>query len=318
MATGVSAKEGPGGGTNHASLEMLKSYWGVTPGYYCKGKKPSIPLPLVRAGIGAEILGPPPVDAEAFMKLADLKRGIGQYLDADANNGNTKRFSPFAPDFVGSPSDYPPSAFREWAPRTPGIIPDFSQRHPGSVEKVLHESQPAMLFQEAKKLDDFLNNQSLVILFTWKGKKLLFAGDAQAGNWLYWLFDLDKPSKTPGQADLSEHGASILSSLDFYKVGHHGSTNATPLSVVEALGDGFAALCPTEADSFGDPEKASEVPRIPLLEALARKGAVVRSDQFPARVGEESVPATKGTTRKLPTPKQGRFELGPCYVDYFV
>jgi len=31
----------------------------------------------------------------------------------------------------------------------------------------------------AAGLNSFLNNQSLVVLFSWKGKNLLFAGDAQ-------------------------------------------------------------------------------------------------------------------------------------------
>ena len=63
-------------------------------------------------------------------------------------------------------------------------------------------------------LDRFLNNTSLILLFEVKGKKLLFPGDAQLENW-QWALSQD------GIPDL-------LKDVDVYKVGHHGSRNATP------------------------------------------------------------------------------------------
>lgn len=68
-------------------------------------------------------------------------------------------------------------------------------------------------------LDDFLNNTSLILLFEVRGKKLLFPGDAQLENWSYAL----------EQAGVKE----ILKDVDLYKVGHHGSRNATPKSLWE-------------------------------------------------------------------------------------
>src|SRR4030095_11827969 len=61
-------------------------------------------------------------------------------------------------------------------------------------------SQPDMLAAAAAKIENFLNNQSLVVLFEFDGKKLLFAGDAQGGNWEYWLFKTKGPVKDPTQA----------------------------------------------------------------------------------------------------------------------
>ena len=49
------------------------------------------------------------------------------------------------------------------------------------------------------------------------GRRLLFPGDAQIENWSYSF----RPEAPP---DLKAK----LSALDFYKVGHHGSRNATP------------------------------------------------------------------------------------------
>jgi beta-lactamase superfamily II metal-dependent hydrolase len=314
-ATGMSLTEGPGGGTNAKSLQLLKTTLGVKPQYLSRGETPKLPAGLVAAGMEAIILGPPPVDATEFMKLMDLKKGVGQYLDAVQDGGN-EHFAAFGPGWKAEPTDYPTSAFREWAPRKAGVMPDFSRRYPERIQQILQDVQPAALYLAAKQLDDFLNNQSLVVLFTWKQKKLLFAGDAQAGNWEYWLYDLDQPSKTGVGEKLTEQGESILGSLDFYKMGHHGSTNATPISAVTAMGKGFAAMCSTEAGSFGSVENESEVPRIPLLDALVKKCALVRSDQFAATVNGETIPPQPDLTQELPKPERGRFEVGSCFVDY--
>jgi len=108
-----------------------------------------------------------------------------------------------------------------------------------------------------KKLDAFLNNQSLVVLFTFKGKKLLFVGDAQAGNWEYWMYG-GTPDRAPSVDTMSSAGRAILADLDFYKVGHHGSTNATPITAVEAMGGRFASMCSTEKDTYGNADIGTE------------------------------------------------------------
>ena len=101
------------------------------------------------------------------------------------------------------------------------------------MQAVLENMQPDVLAATADKLDGTLNNQSLVVLFTCRGKKLLFVGDAQSGNWEYWLYG-SVTGKAPG---IGTEGDEILGSIDFYKVGHHGSTNATPIPAVGALNE---------------------------------------------------------------------------------
>ena len=54
------------------------------------------------------------------------------------------------------------------------------------MERSLKACQPEAALVAAKQLNSFLNNQSLVVLFEYKGKRLLFVGDAQAGNWEHW------------------------------------------------------------------------------------------------------------------------------------
>ena len=268
-ATGVARNaksEGPGGGSNAKSLALLKkglktpSGKTVAPKYYYKGQPPELPESLAKAGVQAEILGPPKPGKEAFLKLNDLKKGVGQYLGAarGAGGGKSAKFIPFSREYVTTADAYPSSAFREWAPKLSDGRWDFTARDPKAMEQAVKAALPASVFAAAKKIDGALNNQSLVVLFTWKDKKLLFAGDAQAGNWEYWLYDTDTPTRDPSQIKLSSVGAKVLGELDFYKVGHHGSTNATPISAVEAMGTGFVSMCPVSTSvGPGRPESAT-------------------------------------------------------------
>lgn len=301
-------KPGKGGGTNAASLAFLKTGLGLTPQYYAKGDKPALPKVLRDAGLTAEILGPPPADEFDFLKLMDLKKGVGQYL-GESGTGSGKQFDPFGTPWHGKADEFQSSAFREWE-RTSSKEPS------AAMEKAIKAAQPDLLFTAAKTLDGFLNNQSLVVYFTFQGKKLLFAGDAQGGNWEYWMFG-GTPDKAPSVDQIDKDSKAILSKLDFYKVGHHGSTNATPISAVQTMGGDFASMCSTQEDSFGTVANQSEVPRIPLLDALEKKTTLVRSDHFAVTVPGNAVPAVKGAPKKLPKPARGRFEQGPIYIDYF-
>lgn len=76
----------------------------------------------------------------------------------------------------------------------------------------------------ARKLNVEVNNSSLVIAIelTGTGKVLLFPGDAQYGNWVSWT---EKPFPLGGDSELTVKD--LLARTVFYKVGHHGSHNAT-------------------------------------------------------------------------------------------
>jgi hypothetical protein len=120
------------------------------------------------------------------------------------------------------------------------------------------------LLQIVTALDDQMNNTSLILLFTVGKKKLLFPGDAQIENWSYALRDAKDAARTRAK----------LADVDFYKVGHHGSRNATPRKL---LWDNFTKKGPkktlktmvsTLPGKHGSSAKKSEVPRRTLLEAL--------------------------------------------------
>ena len=77
------------------------------------------------------------------------------------------------------------------------------------------------LLEIVKFVDDAMNNTSVIMLFEAENEKLLFPGDAQIEN---WQFAFDKAKKDPSLQKL-------LNDTTVYKVGHHGSRNATPKSL---------------------------------------------------------------------------------------
>ena len=259
-ALGVAGKGG-----NAAALEMLHSFktpdGGPTPvDYYAAGEAPTLPPSLASAGLAAEILGPP----RDLALVAQMDNAAHQYLAFGDNDGGDGAGAPFS-------LAYKVDTF-EWS------NPLFPLEQ---IRQNIEAWQPDMLAAAAQRADNALNNQSLVVLFTFRGKTMLFSGDAQWGNWANFLFG--GPIGTPGHTALTEKSKSILGTLDFYKVGHHGSTNATPIDVVEAMKLGCVAMCATDPGAYGNPEKGTEVPRNPLMAALRAKtqNQLARSDQVP-------------------------------------
>jgi beta-lactamase superfamily II metal-dependent hydrolase len=264
-ALGVASEDG-GGGSNAKALELLQSGFKNKPPvyYYQGGDNPTLPDELI-GKITAEILAPSPKDSGGEFAASDNK--TEQYLAALGDTGvsDVKNIQPFDPrKWPGSADEYPSHTFVEF-------------HGTGKMESTLGDLQPDALAAAADKLDGTLNNQSLVVLFTCNGKRLLFVGDAQWGNWAYWLYGKAVTGSDPG---ISDRAKEILGTIDFYKVGHHGSTNATPIPVVDALNQHCAAMCSTATGAFGSAARKTEVPRTALMEALeTRTGKqLVRSD----------------------------------------
>jgi hypothetical protein len=301
-------------GGNAVALDMLKDHLGSNGDnvrYYAAGDKPELPDEL--KDLKATILGPPPEKAKAFLALMDLKKGVGQYLDSMMTDGTR------------GPSPIEPFA-REWFARTKDYPKQHELKYDEIVQRV-NSAQPDMLAVAAAKIENFLNNQSLVVLFEFDGKKLLFAGDAQGGNWEYWLYQMEAPLKDPTNAgDIVEASKELLQTIDFYKVGHHGSTNATPIPVVEAAvarpktSKGFVSMCSTEKGVYGNPDKDTEVPRILLMDELNKGSCLVRSDSIPITFTDrktneqKTVNPTDGVT--LPKPKVGTLTKTKLYIEY--
>jgi beta-lactamase superfamily II metal-dependent hydrolase len=298
-ALGVS--ENGGGGSNAKALKLLQSgFKNKPPVYYYQGDDaPTLPAEL-EGIITAEILSPSPKDSDGEFSATDNK--TEQYLAALGDEGvpDTTKIRPFdLKKWPGSASEYPRHVFGEF---------DGNEK----MEKTLGEMQPDALAATADKLDGTLNNQSLVVLFTCNGKKMLFVGDAQWGNWAYWLYGKAVSGRDPG---ITPRAKEILGSLDFLKLGHHGSTNATPIPALAALNPKCAIFCSTATGAFGNEAKKTEVPRTALMEAAeSRTGnRLVRSDWVKAGDTDPDVQARKELA-ELPkgftSPQEG------LYIDY--
>lgn len=126
-----------------------------------------------------------------------------------------------------------------------------------------------------RKLDDALNNTSLILLLEVGGVAMLFPGDAQIEN---WQFTLDQLAADDGLKQK-------LAGVDLYKVGHHGSRNATPRSLHALWVDRSDALPPltalmsTRPDVHGESE-ATAVPRATLVTALQQVATLISTDDL--------------------------------------
>jgi beta-lactamase superfamily II metal-dependent hydrolase len=125
----------------------------------------------------------------------------------------------------------------------------------------------------AVALDSAINGTSLMLMFQLGQTHLLFPGDAQWGT---WRMVLDDPE-----------WRALLGKTVFYKIGHHGSHNATPKEFVEqVLGTDFWGMA-----SVKPVKQWKGVPKKQLLEALRKRSSkVVRSD-------EAATQLAKGFTR---------------------
>jgi hypothetical protein len=128
----------------------------------------------------------------------------------------------------------------------------------------------------ALQLDSLTNNTSLVLAIELPSSDvLLFAADAQVGNWLSWQdlsWNVDGKTVT---------GPDLLARSIFYKVGHHGSHNATlkdkGLAQMKRL---RVAMIPVDQE-MAKKKRWGHMPLDELVKALGEQatGAVLRVDK---------------------------------------
>ncbi len=145
---------------------------------------------------------------------------------------------------------------------------------------------PAEVF--ALQADTLTNNTSLVLAFelppsadNGERKVLLFVGDAQVGNWLSWdeipaWLPQDGVTVATTKPDIGD----LLKRAVFYKVGHHGSHNATlkERGVERMRDDGkLTAFVPVSPIVARDLKDWCQMPLDSILGALSQrtKGRVV-------------------------------------------
>ena len=134
------------------------------------------------------------------------------------------------------------------------------------------------LLQIVRVLDAQMNNTSLILLLEAGTRKLLFPGDAQLENWSWALQD----------APDAESTRKLLAGVDVYKVGHHGSRNATPRQL---LWDNFQkrggpqakrmqSLLSWGPNKHGSTANKTEVPRRTLRDALSAQTQLTDTEEL--------------------------------------
>lgn len=128
------------------------------------------------------------------------------------------------------------------------------------VRRLRHMSADSM-FELVRTLDHQMNNTSAILLFEVGDMRMLFPGDAQIENWNYALNKEDMQN--------------LLKGVNIYKVGHHGSLNATPKTLWRLFENRrgqkskrMHSINSTMGNKHGDWRKNTEVPRRPLVKAL--------------------------------------------------
>jgi ribonuclease BN (tRNA processing enzyme) len=204
-------------------------------------------------GVGLEVLGPPTLEqSEAIAEQRDTDPDEFWHLAASA--GAT----------AGAGADRPPPLFPDADILREGLHQEARWVIP-EIQRMRSEEMLAIV----RSLDSALNNTSLILLFEVGDTRLLFPGDAQIENWSYAL------KTVSNHEEIQER----LATASFYKVGHHGSLNATPKTLwnafqrvsEEATPDRLATMVSSLAGKHGSEDRGTEVPRKVLLAELESK-----------------------------------------------
>jgi hypothetical protein len=215
-------------------------------------------------GVKVHVLGPPSLEQSEKIRK-QRSRDADQFWHLLAGPPSLRARAPLAAGLRGGKrsKNTPPEA--RW----------FRDR--------LQRLRGAQVPEIVRSLDDQMNNTSVILLFEVGRKKLLFPGDAQIENWSYALEDAPDHKKTHA----------LLANVDFYKVGHHGSLNATPKKLLwegfkkRGAGKHLKTMLSTLPGKHGKVRNDTEVPRRPLLKALEAESDL--SNTHDLKSGEISI-----------------------------
>ncbi len=233
--------------TNEKAMQTLHSgFSGNSPRYFLPVKGTNCEARNVEGlpGIVFHILGPPR-DEEAIKNM-DPPQGAAYFAVADDSGA-------------------PALASEAFRPRWRLDRAAFDKANPESTFDLKDQKQLDTLADEpdgnvAAAIDRAVNNTSLIMMIEAGSQWLLFPGDAQWGSWNAAMSD--------------DNCKSLMKRTTFYKVGHHGSHNATPRVAVDDLfAQGLISFFSTASI-----KQWPDVPRGPLVEAISKKGKIARSD----------------------------------------
>lgn len=222
-----------------------------------------LPTSRLPPGVRVEVLGPPSLEqSSAIFRQAHTDEDefwhlAARGLDVDRRGGDGK------PIFARAP--------------TAGRFPQEARWVIPRIDRMQAEEMLAIV----RILDNVLNNTSVILLFEIGDTKLLFPGDAQLENWRYALRESDDAKAIRER----------LADVSFYKVGHHGSLNATPKSLWNSFEHRstkpspgrLATMVSTAAKVHGTPAAGTEVPRRVLIDELKKKSDLHNTQSLRSR-----------------------------------
>jgi hypothetical protein len=251
------------------------------PNTYCDPKKAPLTLNGVE-GVRVYVLGPPedPNYVRKLLSKAETYHGpllapfAGFLAAAGADEEDERvRALPFAESLGVSPVE---AKQRKFFQEHYG----FSDDDEGEWRRIDNDWLN-IAGELALHLDNYTNNVCLALAIELgdSGKVLLFPGDAQVGNWLSWG-DLKWTVKNEDGEKREVTAADLLARTVFYKVGHHGSHNATLRAKgLELMGSSdLVAAIPVHRKTAKDQNWAFPYP--PLWNRLKEKarGRVLLAD----------------------------------------
>ncbi|HRI12858.1 MAG TPA: MBL fold metallo-hydrolase [Verrucomicrobiota bacterium] len=320
QAAGVTSDEGDEGGGTAGALAFLKKK--CQPNILETGSH--LPLPGVE-GVRVYVMGPPVEEAD--LKKTNPLKGEGFGLGL-------------------APLSLTESFFAAFDPTNPKA--EEAQPFPRSVRCSLRKTAPALRCYYADEqawrriddawlatgerlalqLDNATNNTSLVLALELEPSRdvLLLVGDAQAGNWRSWE-NWKWRVREQGTAR-TVTAADLLRQTIFYKVGHHGSHNATlkDKGLELMTSDRLAAFIPVDTRVAHEVKRWMHMPLPAIRERLEEKCAIVfQSDEKPKEI--RSVPGTRFERAKQTFPVRMKnaskkametVRNQSLYTDYFV
>ncbi len=274
-------------GKTREAFEYLKNRQGV-PTRYCYPDKPPIELKGLD-GVRVYVLGPP-LDEGFIKRSAPTKTGKEVYelfgeeeFSISLGHAFDRMQDPKAPD-RGGPFD---RAFHCVDPgrneKLTTLMDLVSWNDAGKAWRKIDYDWTQAAESLALNLDTHTNNTCLVLAFEFieSGDVLLFPADAQVGSWLSWQslkWHVKGADGTVGSVSAPE----LLARTVFYKVGHHGSHNATlrELGLEQMVSDKLVAFIPVSVQEARK-NRWNSMPFEPLVDRLKKKTQkrLIQADQ---------------------------------------
>ncbi|MDB6029230.1 MAG: hypothetical protein JWM68_5453 [Verrucomicrobiales bacterium] len=290
------ADGGEGKGGTAGALQFLKAK--VRNRKILKPGQVPITIPGVD-GVRIYVMGPPEDKSKLHKTNPGKGHGYGfsegislsAAFAAALGVGDPERAQPFAQSFRKGMSE---------------LKADSSYKKPENAWRNIDEDWLGVGERLALQLDSDTNNTSLVLAFEFIDTEevLLFVGDAQAGNWMSWDdYKWNVKDKNDDKQEVT--AADLLARTIFYKVGHHGSHNATlrEKGLERMTHRNLVAMMPVDEIVAHEKKGWMHMPLPELCERLNEKCvAFIRSDK-------DKVEGTNPETIEKPT---------SLYFDHFI